>query len=525
MAKPKVMNRRQFLVSTSAGLAAGTGVLSGVGSARGQGRRDLAIGLFGEPPGLNEFRRTDIQGSLVTGNIYHRLAETNYDKGVPDPVLAEGWTQEGPTKWLVKLRPGIKWHKGYGELTAEDVAYTVNYTVENKTFQFGSGMAGVKGATVRGKHLVEYELARPFGGFANVNLDYGGTIMCKKAHEEMGERNYSRNPIGTGPYEFSSWVSGSHIVLKKAKGYTGPARPGHLEEVTWRFMPDPSVRADALLKGEVDISAKPDWVAVPKFRSGQVKGFKYATSPGWNWDYIAFNYPPHVPPDFPTLRQEVRQAISYAIDREALVKEIYNGDATSTDSPVPPGFLAYRKPPLRYPMRADLAKAKELMAKAGARGFELEMITSSKDWLRRETELVAAMLSEIGITVKPQGLDMGTYTERWKNSRKFQSLLEDITIVSPDTDSAVYHFAREGTGNWFGWKHPQINEWLDEGRRITAPEQRRPVYHKAVDAILEGAGYIYLAHVNNTYVHSDKLQGVMIPPQELTLRLNTMRWA
>src|SRR3989338_8008680 len=116
----KGISRRTFLKSTSVtGLALGVGALcSGVAPARAQGRRDVRVGLFGEPPGLNEFRRTDIQGSLVTGNIYHRLAETNFDRGVPDPVLAEGWTQEGPTKWVVKLRQGVKWHKGYGEFTA-----------------------------------------------------------------------------------------------------------------------------------------------------------------------------------------------------------------------------------------------------------------------------------------------------------------------------------------------------------------------------------------------------------------------
>lgn len=517
------LTRRQLLKTAG---AAGAALALTVGSSvrvRAQGRRDLKVGLFGEPPGLNEFRRVDIHGGLVTCNVYHRLTETNYDTGIPTPMLAESWKEESPTKWVVKLREGVKWHKGYGELTAEDVAFTVNYTVENKTFQIGSGMAGVKGAKVRSKYVVEYELQQPFGGFPTVNLDYGGTIMCKKAHTEMGERNYARNPIGTGPYEFSSWVSGSHLVLKRFKDYF--ARAGHLEEIIYRFIPDAGVRVDSLLKGEVDLAAKPDPVAVPRFRKGQVAGFKYASAAGWNWDYIAFNYPPHVPADFPTLKEEVRQAISYAIDREAIVQEIYAGEGMASDSPVPPGFLAHRPPPIFYPLRGDVKKARELMAKAGARGFEIEMITSDKDWLRRETELVASMLSEIGLKVKIQGLDMGTYNERWKNSRKFQSLLEDITIVSPDVDSCMYHFHREGTGNHFGWKHPNMNEWLDQGRRTSDPQKRVPFYHKAVDAIVRGAAYIYTAHVNNTYVYSAKLAGVSVPPQENTLRVSTIRWA
>jgi peptide/nickel transport system substrate-binding protein len=313
MAKPKSVSRRQFLTSSSAGLLAGAGALSGFGTARAQGRRDLRIGLFGEPPGLNEFRRTDIQGSPVTGSIYHRLAETNYEKGVPDPVLAEGWTQEGPTKWLVKLRPGIKWHKGYGEITAEDVAYTVNYTVENKTFQFGSGTAGVKSNRPR-QALVEYELCG-FGAFANVNPDYGGTITCKKAHEEMGERNYSA--IRSARALFSSWVSGSHIV-QEGEGLRGARARRNFEEVTWRFMPDLSVRRRAG-EGRGRHLRQADWVAreVPP---GQVKGFGTprrragtgTTSPSTIRRFRTTS----------TLKQEVRQAISYAIDREALVKEI-----------------------------------------------------------------------------------------------------------------------------------------------------------------------------------------------------------
>jgi peptide/nickel transport system substrate-binding protein len=101
----------------------------------------------------------------------------------------------------------------------------------------------------------------------------------------------------------------------------------------------------------------------------------------------------------------VRQAISYAIDREAIANEIYYGEATSTDNQIPDGYMGYQGQLLRYPKNGDVAKAKRLMAQAGISGYEVEVITSDKDWLRKELELVAAMVSQIGITYKIQNMD------------------------------------------------------------------------------------------------------------------------
>jgi ABC-type transport system substrate-binding protein len=94
---------------------------------------------------------------------------------------------------------------------------------------------------------------------------------------------------------------------------------------------------------------------------------------------------------------------------------------------------------LRYPKNGDLEKAKELMAKAGVKGYEVEVICSDKDWLLRELELVAAMVSQIGIKYKIRNLDIGSFNNLWLN-RKFEQLLEDITIVAPDQDATVGGF-------------------------------------------------------------------------------------
>ena len=101
--------------------------------------------------------------------------------------------------------------------------------------------------------------------------------------------------------------------------------------------------------------------------------------------------------------------------------------------------MGHRKPMLKYPKNGDLKKAKELMAQAGVKGYEVEVITSDKDWLRKELELVAAMVSQIGITYKIRNMDMGGYNNLWLNQR-FDQVLEDITLVAPDPDATSWWF-------------------------------------------------------------------------------------
>jgi len=308
------LKRREFLKLTGAGAAAVTlGTqpsrwLKTVYAAPGP-RKNLVVGLFGEPPQLNEFYRSDIVGGIVVGNIYNRLTRVNYKARKVDPELAESWTNPDPLTWIIKLRQGVQWHKGYGEFTAEDVEYTFNYILDKRTFQVGTALFPVERTRALDKYTVEVKLHRPFTALPTITMEYGGHIMSKRAHEEMGPERYGRNPIGTGPFQFDSWRPGSQIVLKKNPRYWKEGFP-YLDEIAYRFIPDAQVRLAALQKGEISFMTSPDAKDVPALREGRTPDIVYTSVPGWNWDYISFTFPPYAPPDFPTQSKEVRQAIS-----------------------------------------------------------------------------------------------------------------------------------------------------------------------------------------------------------------------
>jgi peptide/nickel transport system substrate-binding protein len=521
------ISRRKFL-KRGAGISAlllGAGALAPTSAALAaptRSKRELVVGTFGDPENLNPILRWDIPNSIVGYNIFDNLALPDYKTRGMKPRLAESWRVVDPLTWQIKLREGVQWHKGYGEVTAEDLAYTWNYTIDNKTNQYAGALSPVRHVRMTGKYVVEVKLKQPFGAFPGVTIGYGGLIVSKKAHMEMGNNKYARNPIGTGPFMLESWTPGAEVVLTRNPQYWQRGRP-YLDKLVYRVIPDSQVRLLSLQKGEVDLVFKPDVKSAQEVKKDP--SIVHTSTPGWNWDFQQFNLmPDKTPPDFPTRNKLVRQAMSYAIDREAIRQQIYYGEATVTDTPIPEGFLGYHGHVLRYPRSGDLKRARELMAKAGVRGFEVEVITSDLDWLRRELELVAGMMSQIGITYKIRGLDMGTFNHRWFGDFNYVQLLEDVTIVSPDPDSCLWWFYNTKGDTDAGYNVPEMDRLTDEARAESDSKKREALYYRAVDLALEDCPLIFHVNVNYVRLYKKGLVGYEPGPQDYVELFRDVHW-
>ncbi|GEP53639.1 ABC transporter substrate-binding protein [Reyranella soli] len=509
------ITRRAFAAGT---LGSGLILGSGRAPAIAQGKRDLRVGVWGGEFGnLSPVIRFDIQGGLVLYNIFDGLVKTDFAKRTIEPSLALEWTNPDPLTWRIKLREGVKWQKGFGEFTAEDVVYCWNFHIESKSFQVGTALFPVDSVKADGKYVVEVKTKLPFGAFPGVTMGYGGTIISAKAHKEMGNQAYSATPVGNGPFQIES-KRGTEITLVKNPDYWQPGLP-KLDKIVYRAIPDSTTRLQALLKNELDFVTHPDPKELAQVRKNT--NFVVNSTPGWEWDFQQFNLK-NSKPDAPFRNKLVRQAISYAIDREAIVKEIYYGEALATDNQIPAGYLGYRGPMLKYPKNGDLKKAKELMAQAGVKGYEVEVITSDKDWLRKELELVAAMVSQIGITYKLKNMDMGGYNNLWLNQR-YDQVLEDITLVAPDPDATCWWFLH-GKGNASGYDLPLMDGMLDGARSELDQGKREGLYHKIVDHTLEECPLIYHCNTNNIQVFNKNVKGFVPTPQEYMERLDTVEW-
>src|SRR5437879_2266504 len=228
------LSRRSLVkgVATS-GFLFGTGVAPSIA----QARRDLRIGVFGGDFGnLSPLIRADIQSGLIQHNIFDALTEIDYQTRNIVPFVAESWTNVDPLTWRIKLREGMMWHKGYGEVTAEDLVYTWQFHLDSKSFQMGSALSVLASIKQVDKYVAEVKTTTPYGAFPGISLGYGGYIVPANAHREMGHQAYSAMPVGNGPFMIES-RRGSEIVLTRNPDYWRPGLP-KLERLIYRAVPD-----------------------------------------------------------------------------------------------------------------------------------------------------------------------------------------------------------------------------------------------------------------------------------------------
>jgi peptide/nickel transport system substrate-binding protein len=520
-------SRRSFLKTASAVGALGVGLTIPYRWARGQaaGKNEIVAALFAEPKSITPLTRKGLHGA----QIGRQLHDTPVNFADPEtlklaPAMCESWKQEDPVTYVFKLREGLQWHKGYGEVTAEDAVFSYQ-----KYFELNArrGAANYIDRTeVRDKYTFVVKLVLPYGGFIptwGTHSSYS-TIHCKKAFEEMGKEEFGRNPIGSGPFELVEWKPGVHIKLKKFDGFRDPTYP-KVERLTFQFVSDSFVKVEKLRKGELD------WIDAPAF--GELPALQKdpnitVLSPTTDeWDYISFNG--DLPDSHPLKHPKVREAIGYAIDRNSIVKNVYYGNAAPTDHPFPPGMPGSDHP-IKYPHDGDPKKARQLLKEAGyGDGFEVSCFVSHKPELRDQLVVIAAQLGEVGIKVKIEQTDNAGWRARMKEGRDYEMALEDIGMLGPDSDPSVYNFLHSDfKGQYVNFPRygtDEMDQLLEKGRTSSDPAERNRTYNKVVDVIHRDNPMIYTTFPKNIYCMNSKLKGFKTNRVEWNIGFEALHWA
>lgn len=438
--------------------------------------------------------------------LFDPLFFVNYGEGKLVPGLATSIEKVSDTRWIVKLRRGVQFHKGYGEMTADDVAFSYNEVVQKKLRSLFS-LSGLKEARAIDRYTVEFVLTMPYAAFQATSLTHLTMVVSKKAYQEMGMEKFNRNPVGTGPFEFSKWIPGNSIELKRFNKYWMKGLP-YLDGIKFLIVPDSFVRANMLRARQVDVVQTPDLKDVAKLRTE--KGIVVQTIVAHAWDGILFSY--KTVKNGPLGDARVRRAIALALDRDQIVRDVYYGFAVPGDTPTPPGFMGHPSNRV-YGNKADIDAAKKLLTEAGyPGGFETTLMAPNYQPMVRQAEVIAGQLAMVGIRVKIEALDTGTYNSKLIGTHEFEMALQDVVIVSPDPDSPIYWFHRKGTQHWHGWEHPEIDALLDQGRSLTERKDREPVYWKVQDLIRQENSFIYTVHSINVQAIRDYVQKLFLTP-------------
>lgn len=466
-------------------------------------------------PNLSGLRTAQI----VFFQIFDPLVVRDAKDGTIKPWLATSWTVSPDGKsYTFRLRPGVRFQDGT-PLDAAAVKYNFDRTHNPAlaTRCVGCAVGFYESTQVVDPLTVRVQLKTPWAPFLDAaSLFY--RIVSPAGVAKVGDQDFGRNPVGSGPFRFVEWIPNDRIVVERYAAYAWGSPlfrhqgPAFLDRVVFRIIPEPSTRVSALESGEVQLTTA---VSAQDFqRLAHDPRFKpiVGLSPGspYNW---AINVT-----KAPTDDLAVRQAMQYGINRPVIARIAYGAfQAVGAYRPaftmLSPVTWGYDKSSEIYSY--DPAKAKALLDAAGwkpgpdaiRRKGEQRLTVVFNAWEHGIPELVQAELRAIGFEVKVGIFDALTVNE---NQRKGQSNLSPLpgARTDPDVLSAFLHSRNVGGGgfNFSFVKDPTLDKLLDDGAVEVNPARRKQIYADALRYAMEKSYMLPITTRDNVSLESAKVQ-------------------
>jgi peptide/nickel transport system substrate-binding protein len=467
----------------------------------------LKAALTGEPDTLDPATSTIYTGAQVYDNIFNKLIDLD-PQGHFYGQLATKWVAPDEKTWVFDLVSGAVFHNGE-PFTPQDVKYTFERILDPKTASsYAPLYDAIDAVEVTGPAQVTFRLKSSFGPFLS-NLANNGEIVNQKAIESADP---ARNPVGTGPFKFVEWVQGDHVTLEKWDRYFQNGLP-YLDGVEFFFRNVDESRIDALRSGELN------WIdAVPLQDLTALKSdpsFNYVSAPNAGIpDFLALNTKQ---PPFDDKR--VRQAVYWAIDRDAIRQVAYFGAGETGIEEVPTGSVWYDGAPIVKP---DLDKARSLLAQAGhASGLTVEYLGLPQyPELLKTGEVVRQQLQQVGITMNIKQVDVSVWFDAFiKGNYQITSAYQERTI-DPDNFYALV-IRTGGDINTTGYSNPQADALIDRARRSTDDNQRKELYRQLRRIVFDDAPIIFVHYETINYLMQKDVVGSSVNPT-LELRLQNV---
>jgi peptide/nickel transport system substrate-binding protein len=479
------VNRRDLLRGTAAGigaaavgLARGAATLAQEGTATAAPTGSLVIGKAQEAVGLDPALVTAASSFQIMAPVYQQLVGFD-ENGQAQPELAESWENPDDTTFVFHLRQGVTFHNGR-PLTAADVKFTFDRILDPATNSvWVSQFDPIASIEAPDDLTVRFTLKQPYGPFlATLSSDYAAIVP-----QDAGD--LTSTMIGTGPFALSEWTKDVQTVLTANPSYWEPGLP-KLADLTYRILPDEASRLAAIRTGEIGLTSLASPAAVSL--ASREEKLQVVTQETTDYYLLGINCQ-RAPLD----NVKVRQALSLAVDRQAVLQAVFFGEGKIT-GPIVPTLGDWAVPIDQLPLYTpDRDQAKALLTEAGlGDGFDLSILASPLYPEFINIALVLqSQLKEVGINVTLDQVEWGTFIDRWK-SRDFATFVS-YNGSGNDPDRAIYPaFHTGGSVNAFQFSDPTVDQLLDEGRTTVDPARRHEVYNQAQTAIAEAVPAIFL---------------------------------
>ncbi|GII55976.1 glutathione ABC transporter substrate-binding protein [Planotetraspora thailandica] len=443
--------------------------------------------------------------SIWTYNqIYEPLVAMTDDGQGVKPWLAESYEMAPDNlSCTLKLRQGVKFHNGQ-PMTSADVKFSIDESSKTKGgWEFIN--SAIKEVTTPDDYTVVVTTKYPWAPLlADLSCPNNGIIPKDYAGKTKDE--FYANPIGTGPFVWATWQKGSALTLKKNPSYWQAGKP-HLDSVTWKVVADSNARAIQLQGGQAHINEAPPFSSLAQLKG--TPNVKVDLFPSTKTDYIMMNQTKKPFDDV-----HVRRAISYAVDREALVKSILFGNGTPANSFMMPSTPYYDKntPGLQY----DMAKAKEELAQSSVpNGFTTTWLAMSGDAVDAAiAQVLQASLKELGITLNIQNVDPSAQHDlTGKLDYEIAHSYWTMDLADPDE---LAQFALDPTtgGHSFdtGMNDASLIDLVHKAQKEFDKTKRQALYTELQTKAAESAFLVFLFYTPFPYATTSNVQGFNVLP-------------
>jgi peptide/nickel transport system substrate-binding protein len=438
--------------------------------------------------------------------IMETLYTVDKDGKTLKPWLATSNTKsaDGLT-YTFKLRPGVKFSDG-APMTSADVKFSID-DARTQAKGWGYMDAAIKTISTPDPETVVFKLKYKWAPFlADIALFSNGIIP--KDFGGKSREAFYKAPVGTGPFMWDSRVVGKTVTFKRNPNYWQEGKP-YLDKVTWSYVTDDNTRELQLRGNQIQVNEFPPFNSIDKLEN--TPDVKMTLFPSTRTDYLVMNHNYK-----PLADVHVRRAISYAIDRQAIVKAVLFGHGQPANSLLPPQVPFYDKnsPGIQY----DLAKAKaELQQSAYPNGFKVEMLLGSGDQVSNQIgQILQQVLKPLGITVTFETKDQSTAFADIQ-AMKYKGLgFSYWTMDIADPDELVTFGVDSKTGGahsfFSDWTNPQAVELSHQAQKVEDPAKRQELYSQIQKIAADDAFIAFLYYSPFRYAYRSNVNGFVVYP-------------
>ncbi|WOD20441.1 ABC transporter substrate-binding protein [Paraburkholderia kirstenboschensis] len=488
----------------------------------------------GSPAGFDPGQHTtSTDFDAGTNTVYNELVQFKRGTLDPEPALATSWDVSADQRtYTFHLRKGVKfqttgWFKPTREFDADDVLFTFNrmlhaddpfrraYPTSFPYFSdlgFDKNIAGIDRVD---DYTVRFRLKEPDVIFVrNLAMSFASILSgeyAAKLSDAHRESDINQFPVGTGPFTFRSYQKDALIRYDANPDYWQPDDV-KLAHLVFSITPDSGVRIQKLASGECQVSVFPRPADLDVVKRNAA--LKLVSGVGFNVGFVAYNTQ-HAPLN----RVEVRRALDMAIDKPAIIKAVFSGNATVATNPMPPAQWSYDKALKDAPL--DPAKAKALLAQAGfPDGFELTLWAMPVQRpYNPNAQLMAQIIQQdwakIGVRAKIVSYEWGEYNRRAKQGGEHDAILYGWSGDNGDPDNWLGTLlgcdAVHGS-NVAKWCDPAFNGLIEKARGSADVSERTRLYEQAQVIFKQQVPYTPIAHSIVSLPASTRVSGLVFSP-------------